>query len=159
SAFSSLGGPAELRYVPRDAGVLAYANVHEIMTSELRQRVKAHEPMPAENGQRQFQDQTSINIQTDIDRVGACLEPPISGTSVPSTGLVVASGRFDQVKIEALMRDHGAQVETYKGRQLLSGDPHSMHRSSDAADSTASSQTGSGPPFALAFRKPGVVAV
>jgi hypothetical protein len=159
SAFSSLGGPDELRYVPRDAGVLAYANVHEIMTSELRQRVKAAVPIQ-ENGQREFQDQTGINIESDIDRVVACLEPS-SGDPVPSTGLVVASGRFDQVKIEALMRDHGARVEDYKGRHVLSGDSSTMHHSSDTSGqmTMTPSQPLSSHAFALAFIKPGVVAV
>src|SRR6476659_8114334 len=107
SAFSSFGGPEELRYVPRDAGVVAFANVHEIMVSELRQRVKANVPIP-ENGQQELQNETGINIETDVDRVVACLEPGVSGAQMPGTGLVVAAGRFDQVKIEALMREHGA---------------------------------------------------
>jgi hypothetical protein len=29
-AFAARGGPAELEYVPRDAAVIAYANVQEI---------------------------------------------------------------------------------------------------------------------------------
>ena len=43
-AFASRGGPVELAYVPRDAGVVAFANVHDIMTSELRQ--KLHHALP-----------------------------------------------------------------------------------------------------------------
>jgi len=39
SAFSSRGGPDELQYVPRDAAVLAYANVQDIMTSDLRRQL------------------------------------------------------------------------------------------------------------------------
>ena len=50
-AFAGRGGPAELEYVPRDAAVIAYANVREVMTSELRQRLRSAIPMP-ENGQR-----------------------------------------------------------------------------------------------------------
>ena len=158
SAFSSFGGPEELKYVPRDAAVVAYANVHDIMTSELRQRIKANVPIP-ENGQREFQDRTGINIETDIDRIVACLEP--STGSPMNTGLVIASGRFDQVKIEALMREHGARVEDYKGRHLLWGDANTMRRSSDPVDQLTEKPPA--PPseraFALAFIKPGVVAV
>jgi hypothetical protein len=155
SAFSSTGGPDELRYMPRDAGVIAYANVHEIMTSELRQRVKANVPLP-ENGQREFQDQTGINIENDIDRVVACLEPS-AASPMPSAGLVVATGRFDQVRIEALMREHGATVEDYKGRQLLSADR--MHDSPGGSMTMEPSAPGSTHAFSLAFVKPGVVAV
>jgi len=159
SAFSSFGGPEELRYVPRDAGVLAYANVQEIMASELRQHVKANVPIP-ENGQRQFQNETGINIETDIDRVVACLEPGAGGSAMPSAGLVVASGRFDQVKIEALMREHGAATDDYKGRRVLSGDSATLHGRGRADDSMppAKDQVEPSHQFALAFLKPGVVA-
>ena len=35
-----------------------------------------HESMPMpENGQREFQDQTGINVETDIDRVVGCFKP------------------------------------------------------------------------------------
>ena len=74
SAFTRRGGPDELQFVPKDAAVIAYADVREVMTSELRQRVKAAAPVP-ENGQREFRDETGINIETDIDRVVACLDP------------------------------------------------------------------------------------
>jgi hypothetical protein len=160
SAFSSFGGPEELKYVPRNAEVLAYANVRDIMSSELRQRIKANVPMP-ENGQREFQDRTGINIETDIDRVVACLEPSTGTDRIPSAGLVVATGRFDQVKIEALMREHRARVEDYKGRQVLWGDANTMHRSSGPSDpfTMTPDQPASDRAFALAFVKPGVVAV
>jgi hypothetical protein len=159
SAFSSFGGPAELRYVPRDAGVVAFANVQEIMASELRQRIKANVPIP-ENGQREFQDRTGINIETDIDRVVACLEPGSSGMDRPNSGLVVASGRFDQVRIEALMREHGATAEDYKGRHILSGDASALHRRADDSGDTAAAGAGDAShQFALAFVKPGVIAL
>ena len=38
-AFAGRGGPAELEYVPRNAAVIAYADVRDVMTSELRQRL------------------------------------------------------------------------------------------------------------------------
>src|SRR6266850_7131867 len=101
--------------------LVAYADVHEVMTSELRQRLRHAAPMQKqEDGQREFQNETGINIETDIDRVVACLEP--DGTSVSGAGIVLARGRFDEVKIEALMREHGAQVETYKNSRLIVAD-------------------------------------
>ena len=65
-------GPDELQYVPRDATVVAYAEVREIMTSDVRQKIRRVVPLP-ENGQAEFQDQTGINIESDIDRVVASL--------------------------------------------------------------------------------------
>ena len=111
------GAFEELRLMPRDAAVVAYANVREVMTSELRQRVKQALPIP-QDGQREFEDQTGINIETDIDRVVACFEAG-SGGGRQGSPLVLARGRFNEVKIEALMRDHGGEVEDYKGTRLV----------------------------------------
>jgi hypothetical protein len=57
----------------RDAAIVAFADVREIMTSGVRQKI-ARVPLP-ENGQAQFQDQTGIDIESDIDRVVASLDP------------------------------------------------------------------------------------
>lgn len=142
SAFQRRGGPEELQYLPRNAAVLAYADVHEVMTSDLRQRVRqAVPPHIKEDGQREFQNATGINIETDIDRVVACLDA--SGTSAETSGIVLARGRFDETKIEALMREHGAQVEQYKASRLITSD-HMRH----GADT-----------FSLAFIEPGLAAV
>ena len=86
------------------------------MTSELRQKLAPAFPMQ-EDGQQEFQEQTGINIETDIDRVVAALVP-MERADRPDAGvgMVLARGRFDEVKIEALMREHGAQVEDYNGR-------------------------------------------
>jgi hypothetical protein len=158
SAFSSRGGPDELQYVPRDAAVLAYANVRDIMSSDLRRHIK--EAMPAsENGQREFQDRTGINIETDIDRIVACLGAD-AGVTASNSGMVLATGRFDTVKIEALMREHGAQVEDYKGVRLLTGSARALHgRASMDADPDDAPSSRANDNFALAFLKPGVVAV
>lgn len=105
----------ELRYVPANASLVAYASVSEIMASPLRQQLRSFLPMPAD-GQQQFQQLTGINIDTDIDRIVTAIVPESTGGP-----LMVASGRFDQVKIEALMREHGATVEEYGGGRLIIG--------------------------------------
>ena len=141
SIFGS-NGPDDLRYVPRDAAVVAYADVREIMASEVRQKIRhARLPGSAEDGQRQFRDQTGIDIESDIDRVVVCLEPRAGGRTA---GLVLARGRFSEVKIEALMREHGAQVEDYHGKRVIS------NRNTPAA---------LGDSIALSFIEPGLAAV
>jgi hypothetical protein len=120
-AFQRRGGPEELQYIPRDAAVIAYANVQEVMASELRQKLHRALPMK-EDGQREFQSHTGINIETDIDRVIACLNPDRSSSNLHGGGLVLARGRFDEVRIESLMRDHGAEVEQYRGKRLVVAD-------------------------------------
>lgn len=142
SAFAIAGGPAELQFVPSNASLVAYADVHDIMTSDLRQRVRSAFPMK-EDGQRQFEAQTGINIETDIDRVVFAVVPSSEAMGrMQGSAIVLARGRFDQVKIEALMREHGAHVEDYKGTRLVVGD-------TPQGRATVS----------LAFVEPGLVAV
>src|SRR6476660_4779245 len=64
SLSASRTGPAELSYVPADASVVAFANVGEVMASQLRQRLK--ERMPNEQGQQEFQQATGLDIQSEI---------------------------------------------------------------------------------------------
>jgi len=123
SALSRAGGPDELQFVPSDAALLAYADVRQIMTSDLRQKVRSLLPM-RENGQQEFQNETGINIETDIDRVVFALSPGHDSTDRPGSAIVLARGRFDQVKIEALMREHGASVEQYKDARIIISPEH-----------------------------------
>jgi hypothetical protein len=142
-AATRAGGPEELQYIPRNATVIAYANVQEVMASQLRQKLLSVLPMQ-ESGRREFENQTGINIETDIDRIVACLITDPSTTSLPGQGMVLARGRFDEVKIEALMREHGAQIEQYKSKRLIVG------------EAPQGSYAGS---FAVSFVEPGFVAL
>ena len=150
-AHGQHAGPVELEYIPRDATVIAFANVHEVMTSDLRQRFHRAMPMQ-ENGQRELQEQTGINIETDIDRIVACVHPDSASTSLPGAGMVLARGRFDEVKIEALMREHGAHVEDYSGKRLIVGDATRDVNIGDEKKHVGGS-------FALSFIEPGLAAI
>ena len=75
-AFGQTEGPSELQYVPADAVLVAYANVQDVMRSELRK--KLHSTMARKHddkGQEEFQKATGIDIEHDIDRVVAFMEP------------------------------------------------------------------------------------
>jgi len=158
SLSASQAGPSELSYVPADSAVVAYANVRQVMDSEFRQRLKT--VMPDENGQREFQAQTGIDIEHDIDYVVAAM------TSIPNDahaaaggagGLVVARGRFNTTQLETLVREHGGVVEEYRGKRLV--------KASDvdhtAVDAGPGSTTISKPKqtVVLAFLEPGLVAI
>jgi hypothetical protein len=124
SATTQAGGPDELQLVPRNATLVAYASVQDIMVSELRQRLLGLLPLHGD-GQQEFQDQTGIDIETDIDSVIAVVVPPADPArdgGPRSSGLVLARGRFDEERIEALMRERGAAVEDYMGTRLIVGD-------------------------------------
>lgn len=117
SLSASRSGPAELSYVPADATVLAFANVGEIMNSEVRQKLKA--ALPHETGQQEFEKETGIDIERDIQYVVAAMTAPgPSGMNSPN-GLVVARGQFNPAQLEGLAREHGGVVEEYKGKRLV----------------------------------------
>jgi hypothetical protein len=133
-ALGGAPGPDELLYVPADATVVAYANVRDVMNSELRQKVRQMRP----EGERKddFEEKTGIDIENDIDEVVAT----VTAAAHNEKALVIARGRFDQVRIEGLIRGHGGRVTDYKGTRLLTHDREKEHE------------------MALAFVEPGLVA-
>jgi hypothetical protein len=127
-AFSRAAGPDELQYVPADAALVAYANVNELMTSSFRERFRQIEPDTQERDE--FQQKTGVNIEQDIQTVVAAMTPqPAATTSDHASGmLVLARGRFDAARLEALAVEHGGKVEDYQTKRLLtyvndSGEP------------------------------------
>lgn len=111
-------GPDELAYVAKDARMVAYADVREIMSSELRQKLHQLQQDPNARPGNQLEAATGINLETDVDHVLASSTggEPEQQHDRP---LVLARGRFDAVRIEGLVREHGASVEEYKGKRLL----------------------------------------
>lgn len=117
-AFAQNAGPQELRYVPKDAVVVAFANVQELMNSEFRQHVKALEPADRERGQDELRNATGINIETDIDYVVAYMtaDPAAKGEK---RGAVLARGRFDRPRIQAFIQEKGGVERAYRGKKLF----------------------------------------
>ena len=139
-ALSRAAGPDELEYVPAEAMAVGYANVREVMASELRQRLRKIEPDTHERDD--FEAKTGVNIERDIDSVVGAILPTAAGNDRDHRPLVVARGRFDQVRIEGLAREHGGQSTDYQGVRLLT------HTGGDHDK-----------PIALGFLEPGVLAV
>ena len=113
----------ELRYVPADSAVVAYADVRSIMDSDLRQRLKAAMPLH-EKGQEEFRAQTGIDIERDIDYIVAAS----TGVSDSPDGLIVARGRFYNTQLETLALDHGGQVEVYQQKRLINSPASEGHK-------------------------------
>jgi hypothetical protein len=141
-AFGQTSGLSELRYVPASASVVAYADVRNLMQSELRQKLHKAIDDKGENGQAEFQRETGIDIENDIDRVVAFMEPEAADGY---TGMVVATGRFDQGRL-------GGVVEDYGGKRLISKSGHVATDDDGEEHRTNRSMT-------VAFLEPGVVAV
>lgn len=126
-------GPAELDYISSDVKGVAFANVREIMDSDLRKKVmQLHRG--AGTDADHFQQETGINLQTDVDEVVAT----VSGEGTSQRPLLIVRGRFDNATLEGLALQHGAAVEEYRGKRL-------------AINPTAD--------FGVAFLDPGIVGV
>jgi hypothetical protein len=96
-----------------------------------------------EKGQEEFMAQTGIDIEHDIDYlIGAMANS--SAPDSPKSGLIVARGRFDIVRLEGLAREHGGTVEDYKGKRMVTSVPEA---------------TSHHPAMTIAFLEPGLVAV
>jgi hypothetical protein len=143
-AFVDDPGPAELTYVPPEAAVVAYADVRHVMASDLRQRLRAVAPRE-EQGQEEFRARTGIDIENDIDYVVACVMPRDGRES----GFVALRGRFDDVRLEALAREHEGVVEEYRGKRLI----RLPERHDPAREGSA------GIAAAVAFVEPGLIFV
>jgi hypothetical protein len=111
-------GPSELSYVPASARLIAYANVRDVMDSEVRRKLSALHPN-APDGPNEFKEQTGIDIETDIDYVLAAAFEPAGADVTDGPPLVLARGRFDAARIEGLARDKGGSVVEHNGVRLL----------------------------------------
>lgn len=132
-------GPSELAYVPADTHALVFANVREVMDSELRRKLMAlrpggnaagadadpnpdpqPEPEPGERGRREsFFTATGLDVEQDVDSIVASL----NGGGGDDQPLVLARGRFNNGLIESAILRHAAdgrsRVETYNGTRLV----------------------------------------
>ena len=139
SLTASHAGPAELAFVPADASIVAFADVRDVMNSELRQKLR--QVLPGDQQKREeLQRLTGIDIERDIDRVVAAV-----GADGESSTVALLSGRFNPTQIEALARQHGGQVVDYGGKRLIRG-VSDRHGRKDVAP-------------ALAFIEPNVLAI
>ena len=104
----------ELRYIPADASVVAYADVRSIMDSQFRQQLKAAMP-EQQHGQEEFLRETGIDIEKDLDYIVAA----VTGGNPKTGGLLVARGRFNSTQLETLALEHGGVVEDYRGKRVV----------------------------------------
>lgn len=148
SLTSSSRGPSEMAYLPADAAMVGYANVREVMNSEFRQKMIA--VIPSGEERDEFQRQTGIDIEHDIDSVLAA-----STVGEPDKhGLVIVRGRFNDGQIEGVIRSHGGTTEQYNGVRIVVAKPGDITHDDmprDVAKHTA--------PMALAFLDTGLLAV
>jgi hypothetical protein len=124
-------GPADLAYLPQDAKAVAFANVREVLDSELRSKLMSLRPDGAPDldpdpdvdatgpqNPRDLFAATGVDLERDVDSVLASL----SGDGNQARPLVVARGKFNNGLIESAILQHAenrARVETYKGTRMV----------------------------------------
>lgn len=146
AVFSRAAGPDELQYVPADAAVVAYADVKDVLNSEFRQRFRRLEPQSPERNE--FEQKTGINFEQDIDTVVAAMMPGARAMAdhPEESALLLARGRFDASRLEALAVEHGGTVTEYQGKRIVT------HQ--DRADATRQHDE-----MALAFLDANLIAI
>lgn len=117
--FAEPAGPTELRYVPSDAAVVAFANVKELMGSQFRQQMQGLEPMEHQQGRDEIREALGIDIQTDIDYVVACMLASPEGDTTKRNAYVLARGNFDQPRIETFIRSKGGVEQVYNDKKMF----------------------------------------
>lgn len=121
SLGSAPAGPPELQHVPQDAAVVAYADVRRLMSSDLRQKLGALALSPKSPTPNDFEQKTGLNVAQDIDTVVVALVPGAQGTASDGSSdvVVLARGRFEASRLEALALQEGGAAADYRGIRVL----------------------------------------
>jgi hypothetical protein len=149
--LAKAGGPDELRYVPEDAAVVAFANVHDLMGSQLRQQLKGLNPAEQDKGRDELRNTLGIDIENDIDYVVACMLATPTTDTEQKSGYILARGTFNRPRIEAFIREKGGVEQTYLDKQIF------VHTA--PVDATATTTTQPHPEVGVTFVSENVVAL
>lgn len=126
TAGGPAGVPPEVRYVPVDAAIVAYANVRAVMDSELRRQLAPtiETGDPPRQGRHMMNDVAGVDLEKQVDHVLAYVErsetpaaPPAETRTAPRA-VALVSGSFEQARVEQFIREHGGTIEDYHGHRM-----------------------------------------
>jgi hypothetical protein len=124
------GVPPEMRYVPANASVVAFADVRAVMGSELRRSLMPSVDPESRKGRQMMNDFAGVDLEKQVSRVVAYVEPykapdpqAQAEPDIPRV-LVLVNGTFDPARIETFIRERAGTMDDYKGRKLF---VHSEH--------------------------------
>src|SRR3989337_1363702 len=87
---------------------------------------------PSSQDRNDFEEKTGLNLEQDIDSVVAVMMPKGNLADNPQGSfLLLARGRFEAARLEALAIEHGAEVGDYQGKRLIT------HHDKDDTDTPA----------------------
>ena len=119
------GLPPEMRYVPADVAMVAFADVRAVMNSDLRRALMPSIDPESRKGRQMMNDFAGVDVEKQVNRVVAYVEPytppdPQSQAKpeVPRA-LVLVHGTFEPARIEAFIRERAGTMDDYKGRKIF----------------------------------------
>jgi hypothetical protein len=118
------GLPPEVRYIPANAEVVAFANIQAVMNSELRRELMPTIDAGSHKGRQMMNDFAGVDLEKQVQHVVAYVEPsaPADPQTQPRSevprGLLLVRCSFDQARIEQFVRDRGGVMEDYNGRKI-----------------------------------------
>lgn len=119
------GLPPEMRYVPADVAMVAFADVRAVMNSDLRRALMPSIDPESRKGRQMMNDFAGVDVEKQVNRVVAYVEPytppdPQSQAKpeIPRA-LVLVQGTFEPARIEAFIRERAGTMDEYKGRKIF----------------------------------------
>ena len=119
------GLPPEVRFVPADVALVAYADVRGVMNSELHRSLMAGADPQARKGRQMMNDFAGVDLEKQVNRVVAYVErytppdPQAQATPELPRALILVQGTFDPARIEAFVRERHGTIVEYKGRKIF----------------------------------------
>jgi|SRR5688572_9919850 len=128
------GLPPEMRYVPAEVALVAFADVNAVMNSELRRALMPSVDPESRKGRQMMNDFAGVDVEKQVHHIVAYVEPytppdpQTQTTPQMPRALVMVQGTFDPARIEAFIRERAVTIDEYKGRKIFvrSEDGHEM---------------------------------
>jgi hypothetical protein len=128
------GMPAEMRYVPAEAALVAFVDVQAVMNSELRRALMPSVDPESRRGRQMMNDFAGVDVEKQVHHIVAFVEPYTApGPQAQATpevprALVLVQGTFDPARIESFIRERAGTMDEYKGRKIFlrTEDGHDM---------------------------------
>ncbi|HUP39026.1 MAG TPA: hypothetical protein VM115_02815 [Vicinamibacterales bacterium] len=124
-ALVGSGLPDEMRYVPADIALVAFADVKAVMNSELRRALMPSVDPESRKGRQMMNDFAGVDVEKQVDHIVAYVapytpkDPQAQDPPDMPRALVMVQGTFDPSRIEAFISERAGKMDEYKGRKIF----------------------------------------
>ena len=105
--------------------MVAFADVHAVMNSELRRALMPSIDPESRKGRQMMNDFAGVDVEKQVNRVVAYVEPytppdpQAQAKPEMPRALVLVQGTFEPARIEAFIRERAGTMDEYKGRKIF----------------------------------------